>query len=143
MLQPGQNPDEVDVAEAANQERDAEKDNTELQANREKDVQLSPGEILITHLSITVVVTHGFIWRVFRADKGHNEHDAQVDKGENPEEDAGSDSVHRSALQAVLDRESHTEVALDADRSEEESAVVDGHVEDEARQRTEGVGHVP
>lgn len=75
--------------------------------------------------------------------EGHDEHNAQVDEGENPEEDAGGDSVHRPPLQAVLDGISHAQVALYADRSEEEGAVVDGHVEDEARQRAQGVGHVP
>lgn len=81
--------------------------------------------------------------RPFRANKGHNEHNAQMDNGENPEEDAGSDSIYRSSLQAVLDGESHTQVALHTDSGEEESAVVDGHVEDEARQRAEDIGHVP
>lgn len=64
-------------------------------------------------------------------------------EGQNPDENAGGDCVHRSSLQAVLDGESHTEVAFNADRSEEESAVVNGHVEDEARQRAENVRHVP
>lgn len=43
----------------------------------------------------------------------------------------------------MLDGESHTQVALNADRSEEEGAVVDGHVEDEARQWAEDIGHFP
>lgn len=52
MLQLGQDLDEVDVAETANEERDAEKYNTELQTHRQEDVQLSLGEILITHLPL-------------------------------------------------------------------------------------------
>lgn len=66
-----------------------------------------------------------------------------MDEAENPEEDACGDSIHGSPLQGVLDGESDAQVALYADRSEEEGAVVDGHVEDEARQRAEGVGQVP
>ena len=42
-----------------------------------------------------------------------------------------------------MDGVSHAEVAVHADRREEGGAVVDGHVEDEAGQRAEGVGHVP
>lgn len=151
MLQLGQDPDEVDVAEAANQERDAEKYHAELQAHGQEDVQLSLREILITHLPLFVVsvraswgiVAYGGIRSVLRADEGHDEHNAQVDEGENPEEDAGGDGIYRSPLQGVLDGESHAQVAFYADRSEEEGAVVDGHVEDEARQRAERVGHVP
>lgn len=66
-----------------------------------------------------------------------------MDEGENPEEDAGGNSVPGSPPQGVLDGESHAQVAFYADRSEEEGAVVDGHVEDEARQWAEGVRHVP
>lgn len=43
----------------------------------------------------------------------------------------------------MLDRESDAQVPLHTDGSQEESAVVDGHVEDKARQRTEGIGQVP
>ncbi len=52
MLQLGQDPDEVDVAETANQERDAEKYHAELQTHGQEDVQLSLSEILIAHCSI-------------------------------------------------------------------------------------------
>ena len=151
MVQLGQNSDEVDVAVAADEERDAEKYNAELQTHRQEDVQLGLGEVLVTHFPLfsdSGVGGGGIVGRdggrrFVIADKGHNEHDAQVDDGENPEEDAGSDCIHRSALQGVLDREGHAEVALHADGGEEEGAVVDGHIEDEPRQRTEGVGHVP
>lgn len=148
MLQLGQNPDEVDVTETANQERDAEQNHTELQTHGQEDPQLGIGKVLITHflpLSIngSVIEAYGSIQRVVRADKGHDEHDAQVQEGEDPEEDAGGNGIHGTALQGVLDGESHAEVALHADRSEEEGAVVNGHVEDEARQRTQQVGHVP
>ena len=150
-MQLGQNSDEVDVAVAANEERDAEKYNAELQTHRQEDVQLGLSEILVTHFplffdSVIVgggIVARGWSRRVFIADKGHNEDDAQVDEGENPEEDAGGDCIHRSAFQGVLDGEGHAEVALHADGGEEEGAVVDGHVEDEPGQWTEGVGHVP
>lgn len=64
-------------------------------------------------------------------------------EGKNPDEDAGGNCVHRSPLQAVLDGESHTEVAFYADCGEEECAVVNGHVENEARQRAEDERHVP
>ncbi len=88
-------------------------------------------------------MAYGVIRIVFRANKGHDEHNAQVDKGENPEEDAGGNGIHRSPLQGVLDGESHAQVALYADGSEEEGAVVDGHIEDETRQMAEQVGQVP
>lgn len=75
--------------------------------------------------------------------KGHDKHNTKLGGGENPEENAGSYSIHRSPLQSVPNGESHTQVALYTDSSEEKGAVVDGHVEDKARQRTEDVGHVP
>lgn len=52
MIQLGQNPNEVDVAETANQERNAEEYHTELQTHRQKDPQLSLCEVLITHLPL-------------------------------------------------------------------------------------------
>jgi len=88
-------------------------------------------------------VARGGVRGVVGADEGHDEHDAEVDEAENPEEDAGGHGVHRPPLQGVLDGERHAEVALHADRREEEGAVVDGHVEDEAGQRAQGVGHFP
>jgi len=66
-----------------------------------------------------------------------------MDEGEYPEEDAGSYSIQRSALQGMLYRESYTQIALYTDSSEEEGAVVDGHVEDKARQWAKDVGQVP
>lgn len=147
MLQVGQDPDEVYIAETANQERNEEEYNAELQSHRQEDFQLSICEVLITHLDVLVdtwdTVVWGGIWRVFSTNKGYYEHNAQVEKGENPEEDAGSDSIHWPSFQGVLDGESHTQVALDTDSSEEESAVVDSHVEDEAWQWAQYIGHVP
>lgn len=139
VLQPGQNPDEIDVAKATNQERNAEKYNAELQADGQEHLQLVWWEILIAHRPVHVKrssrhrdieaqrVVQG-LW----ADKGHNEHNAQVDDGENPEEDACGHGVFRPPLQRVLDGESHAEVALHAHRSQEEGASVDGHEENEA-----------
>lgn len=79
----------------------------------------------------------------FCANERNDKHNAEVGEAENPAEDARGDSVHWSPLQGVLNGERHTQVALDTDGGEEEGAVVDGHVEDEAGQRTEDVGHVP
>jgi len=64
-VQLGQNPDEVDVAETANEERDAEKHNTELQTHRKKDLQLSFRKIFITHLPAFCNSGIGGIWVVF------------------------------------------------------------------------------
>lgn len=158
MLQLGQNPDEVDVAETRNQEWDAKKDQTELQTDRQKDPQLGLCEIFITNLFISFIFNRGSeswdimvwctIWGVFGAfwigtNKGYDEHDAQVGDGENPEEDTGSDGVHGPPFEGVLDGERDTQVALNADGSEEEGTIVDSHVEDEAREGAEHIGHVP
>lgn len=80
---------------------------------------------------------------MFLSNKWHYEYNAQVEEGEDPEEDAGSDSINGSTLQGVLDRESDTQVPLYADGSEEESTVVNGHVENKARQWAQGIGQVP
>lgn len=77
------------------------------------------------------------------ANKGDDEDDAQLDDGENPEEYASRDGITRSAFQGMLYGERHAEISLHTDRREEERAVVDGHVENEPRQRAEGIGHVP
>lgn len=63
--------------------------------------------------------------------------------GEEPEKDAGCNRICGAAPQGVLDGERYAQVALYANSREEEGAVVDGHVEDEARERAKGVGHIP
>lgn len=88
-------------------------------------------------------MSKGGILSVFSANIRHDVHNAQVQEGKNPDEDAAGDCIHRSPLQAVLDGESHTKVAFYTDCGEEESAVVNGHVEDEARQTAEDERHVP
>lgn len=149
MLQLRENSDEVDVAKARNQERDAEKHHAEFEAHRQEDIQLRFGKILIAYVNLAVgeavrgVVAFSGNRSVFWANEGYNKHNAELGDGKNPEEDAGSHGIHRSPLQSVPNGESHTQVALYADSREEEGAVVDGHVEDKSRQRTQGVGHIP
>lgn len=164
MSELGEDPDEINVAEAADQEGDEEENQAELQSDRKKDIQLLRGEVLVTHpLTVktwtlssyadtvigavckAVVDVSGALRsvRAIRANEGHDEDDAQVEEGEDPKEDAGSHSVYRPTLQRVLNGEGHAEVALHTDGREEEGAVVDGHIEDESRQWTEGKRHVP
>lgn len=77
------------------------------------------------------------------ANKGDDEDNAQLDDGENPEEDTSRNGITWSAFQGMLYGERHPEISLHADRCEEEGAVVDGHVENEPRQRAKDIGHVP
>lgn len=137
-MQPGQNPDEVDVTETADQERDAKQHHKELQANRQEDVQLGFGKILIANsFGITV------IRKDIMANIWDDDHNAEIDEGKDPEENAGDHCVHRSSFECVLDGKRHAEVAFNTDSSEAEDAVVDGHVEHEARQWAEDVRQVP
>lgn len=135
-LQLGQDPDKVDVAEAADQEWDAEEDNAELQTHWEEDLQLSIREVLVTNFGLCGCsdrrVLTQVLWRRFIPNKSNNEDDVDVKDGENPEEDASSNSVERPALQCVLYRKSHTQVPLYTDGREAEGAVVDGQEENEA-----------
>lgn len=88
----------MDVAETRYEERDAEKHHAQLQTHREEHLQLLFGEVFIAHLALHFISVKGRIRVAFVSNKRHNEHNAQMNEGENPEEDAGSDSIHRSAL---------------------------------------------
>lgn len=83
------------------------------------------------------------MWKVFMVNKWHDEDDAEIDEGKNPEENAGSHCVRRSSFECVLDGKCHAEVAFHTDSSEAEGAVVNGHIEDKARHWAEDVRQVP
>lgn len=74
---------------------------------------------------------------------GHDVDDAEMEDGKHPNEDAGEHGVDGSSPQGVLDWKRHAEIALHAHRGQEEGAVVDGHVEDKTRQRTQKVVDIP
>lgn len=132
----GEDADEVDVAETADQKGDAEEDDEELQAHPDQDVEL---------ISCEFQVAGG--WRRGRAVAplrvGYDVDDAEVQTRHQPEHDAGQHRIARPAAQGVPEGEGDPQVALHAHGSEEQGAVVDGHVEHEAGKRTQGVGQQP
>lgn len=64
-------------------------------------------------------------------------------KGHDPGHQGSNHSIHRLAGQLVLHRESHSQVALDANARQEPCAAVDAAVEAEAREGTEQLGQIP
>lgn len=136
VRQPWEDADEVYVAEAANKEGNAEENHAQLQTHRQEDLELSIGESLVADVA-------GWLYRPGRVVVRHDVDDAEVKDGKHPHEDAGEHGVYGSSPQRVLDRERHAKIALHAHRGQDKGAVVDGHVEDKARQRTQKVVKIP
>lgn len=129
---------EVDVTEAADGKGHAEEDEEELQAQRHQDVQLVLGEVQVAGgrrrgAGAVAVPLH----------VGDDVDEAEVQHGHQPEGGAGGGGVARPAPQGVAQRVGHAQVALHADGGEQQRAVVDGDVEDEAREGAERVGQQP
>lgn len=138
----GQDADEVDVAEAADEEGDAEEHEEELQADRQQDVQLLCCEVQVAgglRAAAVDVEVRVFAPPVVR----HDVDEAEVQRAHQPEHDAGPNGIARPAACGVPQREGDTQVTVDAHRREQQRAVVDGDVEDEARERTQRVGQQP
>ncbi len=145
----GQDEDEVDVAEAADEEGDAEENEEELQADWQQDVELFPGEIQVAGgwrqgralggAAIVVVTVCTFA----PLGVGHDVDDAEVQRGHHPEHDAGPHGIARSATQGIPEGVGDPQVALHAHSCKEQGAVVDGDVEQKTSERTQGVGQHP
>ncbi len=140
----GQDEDEVDVAEAADQEGDAEENNEELQADWQQDSELIPCEIQVAGewsrgRAVGDVAVSSFAPLVV----GNDVDDDEVQRGHHPEHDAGQYGVARPATQRVPEGVGDPEVALHTHSSEEQGAVVDGDVEHKPSKGTQGVGQQP
>lgn len=143
----GQDEDEVDVAEAADDEGDAKENEEELQAHLHHDVELIFCKIQVAGegrrgraVGGGVVVT---VCAFAVLGVGDDVDDAEIQRGHHPESDTGKDSVARPAAQGVPEREGDPQVALHAHSREEQRAVVDGDVEQEPSEGTEGEGQQP
>lgn len=145
----GQDEDEVDVAEAADQEGDAEENDEELQPDFHQDLQLVIAEIQVAGRwrsgravgGAAIVVVSPFTFAPLGV--GDDVDEAEVQRGHQPEHDAGYHSVARSAIQGIPEREGDAQVALHAHSSEEQGAVVDGEVEDKTSEGTQQVVQLP
>lgn len=145
----GQDEDEVDVAEAADQEGDAEENDEELQPDFHQDLQLVIAEIQVAGRwrsgravgGAAIVVVSPFTFAPLGV--GDDVDEAEVQRGHQPEHDAGYHSVARSAIQGIPEREGDAQVALHAHSSQEQGAVVDGEVEDETSEGTQQVVQLP
>lgn len=143
----GQDEDEVDVAEAADEEGDAEENEEELQAHRHQDVELILCEVQVAGgwrqggaVGGAVLVT---VCTFVPLGIGNDVDDAEVQRGHHPEGDAGQHGVARPATQGIPEGVGDPQVALHAHSSEEQRAVVDGDVEQKAGEGTQGVGQHP
>lgn len=129
----GQDVDEVDVAEATDEEGDAEENAEELQADWQQDLELVLFEIPVAG-GVAAVAPLGVL---------NDVDDAEVQRGHHPEHDAGKHGVARSATHRIPEGEGHPQVALHTHSCEEQGAVVDGDEEHKTSEGTQGVGHHP
>lgn len=145
----GQDEDEVDVAEAADQEGDAEENHEELQAERQQDGELIRGEIQVAGGrrrggavgGAAVVVATVCTFAPLAV--GYDVDDAEVHTAHHPETDAGQPGIARPATQGIPEGVGDAQVALHTHSGEEQGAVVDGDVEQEASEGTQGEGQQP
>lgn len=136
VWQTRQDANEVDVAESADEQWDAEQHNAQLQAYWQQNTQLCISKLLIAHIPRRWACPS---WVVVWQDIDN----AKMDHGECPEEDGGHHSIDGSSSQGMLDGKSNSQIPLHTYCSEKKCAIIDGHIEDEARQRAQEVRHVP
>lgn len=89
VWQARQDANEVDVAESADEQRDAEEHNAQLQAYRQQNMQLGISKLLIAHVPRRRAYPRGVVVR-------HDVDDAKMEHGEHPEEDGGHHGVNGS-----------------------------------------------
>lgn len=136
----GQDKDQIDVAEAADDEGDAEEDEEELEAERQQDCKLFVGEIQVAAR-----------WRcggsaaigVSPLEVRHDVDDDEVQRRQQPEHDTGQQSITRPPMEGMPDGVGDPQVTLHTHGGEQQGAVVDGDIEEKPSEGTEGVGQQP
>ena len=136
--QAGQDADEVDVAETADEEGHAEEHQKDFEADRKQDTQLLRGEVQVTRFGREGAHLGGAVADrgVFFRNRGHDVHDAEVQEGDQPEQETGHHGVARPATQGVPEGERHPQVAFYTNCGQDENAVVDGGLEKKSRDWT-------
>ena len=132
--------DEVDVAEAADEEGRTEEHQEELQAQGQQHTQLLLAEV---HVAPVGDLEGGVDSAVQLGHQRHNVDANEVEGTHHPEEDTGDDGVARPAVPRVHDGERHAQVALHTDGRQQQSAVVYGGVEQEVGERAQEVRQLP
>ena len=129
-----EDPDAVDVAEDADEQRQDAEHHEELQAHRHQDPALLGGEVLVAD----VLGDAGIGQQVL----GH-EDDAAMGGAEKPGEGAGANGVAWLAELPVGDGEGYGQEAVHTDGGQQKDACVDGGKEDEGGEWAEEVRKVP
>lgn len=139
-----QDEDKVDVAEAADEEGDAEENEEQLQAHWQQDAEFLLSENQVAggwSLAATIVVVSVYTFPPL--DVGYDVDDAKVHRGHHPEHDTGQHRVTRPAAQGVPEGVGDPQVTLHTHSCEEQGAVVDGDVKHETTEGTKGIVHQP
>lgn len=139
-----QDEDEVNVAEGADEERDAEENEEELQADRQQNFELVLCEIQVAgswrgRAATAAVSVCTFVPLCI----GYDVDNAEVRRGHHPEYDTGQHSVARPATQGVPEWVGNPQVTLHTHGCEEQRTVVDGDIEQKTSEGTQGEGQQP